>query len=279
LSREPDRHRRRAQSPPQPLPPRRGWTVRRPTPLSRLPAAPRYRATMRPLRLPPALLALLALPAAVAAASSAPLSGSPAPTGPWPELTRENKPWTRWWWPGSAVDPASLTGNSRNSRRRHRRRRNHADLRRQRLRVALPRFPFAAMDGAARTHRPRGAPPWARRRHGHRHRLALRRPVGHPPTPAAPRPQGWPAHRRTDENDGEARRARRRRARDRSVSTAALARYLAPFDRAFANFPARPDPRPVPRLLRVLQRQLDRVCPEVFRAMHGYDIQQYAAAV
>ena len=27
----------------------------------------------------------------------------------WPEITRENKPWTRWWWPGSAVDKASLT--------------------------------------------------------------------------------------------------------------------------------------------------------------------------
>jgi hypothetical protein len=27
----------------------------------------------------------------------------------WPEITRENKPWARWWWPGSAVDKASLT--------------------------------------------------------------------------------------------------------------------------------------------------------------------------
>ena len=27
----------------------------------------------------------------------------------WPEITRDNKPWTRWWWPGSAVDKASLT--------------------------------------------------------------------------------------------------------------------------------------------------------------------------
>ena len=27
----------------------------------------------------------------------------------WPTITRENKPWTRWWWPGSAVDNASLT--------------------------------------------------------------------------------------------------------------------------------------------------------------------------
>jgi hypothetical protein len=27
----------------------------------------------------------------------------------WPEITSENKPWTRWWWPGSIVTPADLT--------------------------------------------------------------------------------------------------------------------------------------------------------------------------
>ena len=27
----------------------------------------------------------------------------------WPEITRENKPWTRWWWPGSIVNPNDLT--------------------------------------------------------------------------------------------------------------------------------------------------------------------------
>jgi len=31
------------------------------------------------------------------------------PFATWPEPTRENKPWTRWWWLGSAVDEASLT--------------------------------------------------------------------------------------------------------------------------------------------------------------------------
>ena len=41
-------------------------------------------------------------------------SFSQSPTSPpdplaWPEITRENKPWTRWWWPGSGVDKASLT--------------------------------------------------------------------------------------------------------------------------------------------------------------------------
>ncbi len=27
----------------------------------------------------------------------------------WPEITKENKPWTRWWWPGSIVTPTDLT--------------------------------------------------------------------------------------------------------------------------------------------------------------------------
>jgi hypothetical protein len=32
-----------------------------------------------------------------------------AEVSPWPEVQRENKPWTRWWWPGSAVDKVNLT--------------------------------------------------------------------------------------------------------------------------------------------------------------------------
>lgn len=28
--------------------------------------------------------------------------------GPWPEVTKEMKPWTRWWWLGSAVDKANI---------------------------------------------------------------------------------------------------------------------------------------------------------------------------
>ena len=39
------------------------------------------------------------------AASTAPVRAEPA----WPEATRESRPWTRWWWLGSAVDEANLT--------------------------------------------------------------------------------------------------------------------------------------------------------------------------
>lgn len=37
------------------------------------------------------------------------LSAAANPALGWPEITRENKPWTRWWWPGSAVDRPNLT--------------------------------------------------------------------------------------------------------------------------------------------------------------------------
>lgn len=32
-----------------------------------------------------------------------------AQENPWPEVTQTAKPWTRWWWPGSAVTPEGLT--------------------------------------------------------------------------------------------------------------------------------------------------------------------------
>ena len=48
-----------------------------------------------------ALAAALAFPAGAQRIASTPLS--------WPAATIDNKPWTRWWWLGSAVDTASLT--------------------------------------------------------------------------------------------------------------------------------------------------------------------------
>jgi hypothetical protein len=48
-----------------------------------------------------ALLACAAFPGALCAAEATDLA--------WPKLTRENKPWVRWWWLGSAVDKPNLT--------------------------------------------------------------------------------------------------------------------------------------------------------------------------
>ena len=51
-----------------------------------------------------ALAALTAVPPATAQQRPS----TPSPLA-WPELTRDNKPWTRWWWLGSAVDKPNLT--------------------------------------------------------------------------------------------------------------------------------------------------------------------------
>ena len=36
---------------------------------------------------------------------------SDGPKPSWPETNKETKPWTRWWWHGSTVDPVGLTAN------------------------------------------------------------------------------------------------------------------------------------------------------------------------
>jgi hypothetical protein len=38
-----------------------------------------------------------------------PLRAANSTAAAWPEITRDNKPWTRWWWLGSAVDKPNLT--------------------------------------------------------------------------------------------------------------------------------------------------------------------------
>lgn len=61
------------------------------------------------LRLPAAILlsSLLALPAARSEHSAEP--ARVVATVAWPEPTETSKPWTRWWWHGSAVDKENLT--------------------------------------------------------------------------------------------------------------------------------------------------------------------------
>jgi hypothetical protein len=58
----------------------------------------------------PARSRLFVYVAAVLAGTAPLFAASPPAVHPdWPEISRENKPWTRWWWPGSAVDRANLT--------------------------------------------------------------------------------------------------------------------------------------------------------------------------
>ncbi|MEZ4828311.1 MAG: glycosyl hydrolase [Bacteroidia bacterium] len=57
---------------------------------------------MKKCSLPLILLGLLATISSLSAQS---------PLFEWPEVSREARPWTRWWWPGSAVDSANITWN------------------------------------------------------------------------------------------------------------------------------------------------------------------------
>jgi hypothetical protein len=52
---------------------------------------------------------LVALPFAAAAVFVFPLHAADTNDLAWPEVKREHKPWTRWWWPASAVDKDNLT--------------------------------------------------------------------------------------------------------------------------------------------------------------------------
>lgn len=64
----------------------------------------------RLLRLLPATLAIVLVLVLGAGLTSG--SASQAASGrDWPRVTREMRPWTRWWWHGSAVDRASLTND------------------------------------------------------------------------------------------------------------------------------------------------------------------------
>ena len=54
------------------------------------------------------IVLIFLLTAFLLAFASAPAAAQPAPLE-WPEATNVNRPWTRWWWQGSAVDQKNLT--------------------------------------------------------------------------------------------------------------------------------------------------------------------------
>ncbi len=236
---------------------------------------------MRPLRLPPALLALLALPTALAASSTPPLSVSPSQTAPWPELTRENKPWTRWWWPGSAVDPASLTWQLEKLAQ--------AGL------GGVEITPIYGATGSESRYVEFLSPQWMELL-AHTGREARRLGLGVDMATGTGWPFGGPwvapedGMQRIALKDGrltgEPGKMRVKRAAPGGeglvldpFNPAALERYLAPFDRAFASFPRDLIRGQFHDSFEYFNASWTARLPEVFRTMHGYDIQPYAAAV
>ena len=201
----------------------------------------------------------------------------------WPEITRENKPWTRWWWPGSAVDRPNLTRQ-------------------------LEQFDAAGLGGVEVTpiYGAKGdearyidylSPQWVAMLE-HTGREAQRLNLGLDMATGTGWPFGGPSVTPADANTkavlkngkivGEpTRQAVKRPAPGGEglvldpYSPAAVTRYLSQFDQAFsAN-------KLPPGLVRgqfhdsfeYYGANWTAQLPEVFREMHGYDIQDYAAAL
>src|SRR5262245_57043345 len=58
-----------------------------------------------------AALALTGVVASIALSFAHAPSAASSAAPDWPAITRETRPWTRWWWMGSAVDRAGLSAD------------------------------------------------------------------------------------------------------------------------------------------------------------------------
>ncbi len=225
---------------------------------------------MRSPRLAPVLFASLALTLSGRAAQSEPT---------WPEVTRENKPWTRWWWPGSAVDKASLTSQLEKIA--------HAGI------GGVEITPIYGAKGYESRYLDFLSPQWMEMlehtgHEGQRLGLGVDMATG----------TGWPfggpwideAHANTkavlrdDRIVGEPTKQMVKRAApgDEGLvvdpySPDALRRYLAPFDQAFANFPRGLVRSQFHDSFEYYGATWTPKFAETFRAMHGYDVQEHAA--
>lgn len=208
-----------------------------------------------------------------------PLAASAEPAASWPEPTRENKPWTRWWWLGSAVDEASLTRELEAFAA--------AGL------GGVEITPIYGVRGAEARHIDFLSPRWMQLLE-HTGREAKRLGLGVDMATGTGWPFGGPwvapldGAQKAVLSDGRLGSLPTKMQVKRAApggagavidpfSPAALGRYLAPFDDAFASFPR--------DLIRgqfhdSFEYYGASWTPEIdtrFRAMHGYDINVHAA--
>ncbi len=203
----------------------------------------------------------------------------PASVTAWPEVTRENKPWTRWWWPGSGVDPASLTAELQSFQ--------DAGL------GGVEITPIYGAKGYESRYIDFLTPKWMQMLE-HTGREAQRRGLGVDMATGTGWPFGGPW---TTPADGSAKLAlvdgkltgtptkmmvKRAAPGDEGLvvdpySTGALDRYLAPFSTAFATFPRELIRSQFHDSFEYYNSEWTPGLPAAFQELHGYDIQTYAA--
>lgn len=218
------------------------------------------------------LLVLLSSCATLGRAAETPALG-------WPQVTRDNKPWTRWWWPGSAVDKASLTqqlekfdaagiggveitpiygANGYESR--------YIDFLSPKWMEMLEHVGSEAkrlglgVDMATGTGWPFGGP-WIDEAHALQRAVLKEGKIVGEPTKmmvkrAAPGDEGLVVD---------------------PFSPDALRRYLAPFEKPFASFPRELVRGQFHDSFEYYFASWTPKFGEVFQQMHGYDVQKYAA--
>lgn len=199
----------------------------------------------------------------------------------WPELTRENKPWTRWWWPGSAVDRASLT--------------HQLEKLAQAGIGGVEITPIYGAKGYEDRYLEFLTPKWMEMIE-HTGREAQRLGLGVDMATGTGWPFGGPwvdetnalqrAVLRDGKLAGEPTKMLVKRAAPGNeglvvdpYSPDALRHYLAPFDRAFAAFPRGLIRGQFHDSFEYYNASWTAKFPETFRAMHGYDVQQFATAL
>lgn len=232
---------------------------------------------MRPRPTPLVLIVLSALAFSLRAADAP----ATTPSAGWPELTRENKPWTRWWWPGSAVDKASIT------------------LRLEQYAAAglggVEITPIYGAKGAESRYIDFLSPKWVEMLE-FTGQEAKRLGLGVDMATGTGWPFGGPWVKPEDANtkavlkDGKIVGEPTRQPVKRPApggeglvldpySPEALGRYLAKFDEAFKNLPKGTVRSQFHDSFEYYGATWSAKLPEVFKEMHGYDIQDYAAAL
>jgi hypothetical protein len=199
----------------------------------------------------------------------------------WPAVERTVKPWTRWWWPGSAVDRENLTRQ-------------------------LEEFAEAGIGGVEITpiYGARGyedryiefLSPKYMELLEHTGREAARLGLGVDTATGTGWPFGGPWVTEAESSAGIAARDGRLRGEPTGMpvkraapggeglvvdpySPEALRRYLEPFDRAFAAFPRELIRGQFHDSFEYYGASWTARFPEVFREMHGYDIQRFAGEI